>query len=414
MESDVFGKLVVSEATKFVTKYNTCSNLQLHSQELSSTNEKLEKTVQGIETYGINKHSIMQQNNFLSQRHSIESLEKTIQEILALVTKQNFIVQENNLHCQKLNSNIESLEKTTQGIVTLVTKQSSIMQENNFRSQELNSNLNNLEKTVQEIETHVIKQVWKVNSLEENVIKILQSVEKTLPETCADISDCQSGVYHIQPRTRCPYTFEVFCDQEYEGGGWLVIHNRYDGSVGFYRDWEEYEAGFGDLHGEFWLGLKKIHELTYAKPHELHIILEDIDGKVVTAHYDRFVVGGPETKYVLKSLGTYTGTAGDSLSIHAGMKFTTIDNDNDAPSRHQRHLNSHVSCQQQCTSFWRCKCAADYVNLREDSCISVMPSIDKEITQSSDGGESSGRVDSGQPPPDVVVTLVENARPIIL
>ncbi|XP_053692586.1 angiopoietin-related protein 6-like [Sabethes cyaneus] len=140
----------------------------------------------------------------------------------------------------------------------------------------------------------------------------------------------------------CSDAFEVYCDQEYEGGGWLVIQNRYQSSVSFYRGWKEYEAGFGDLRGEFWLGLKKIHEITNAKAHELLIILEDFDGKVVTAQYDRFLVGGPGTKYVLRSLGTYTGTAGDSLRYHAGMKFSTFDNDSSGKDNDKYNHNCAV------------------------------------------------------------------------
>ncbi len=44
--------------------------------------------------------------------------------------------------------------------------------------------------------------------------------------------------------------------------GWTVIQRRSNGSVDFYRGWDEYKNGFGDLRTEFWLGNEKIHQLT--------------------------------------------------------------------------------------------------------------------------------------------------------
>lgn len=34
-----------------------------------------------------------------------------------------------------------------------------------------------------------------------------------------------------------------------------VIQRRYDGSVNFYRDWNDYKSGFGSMNSEFWLGM---------------------------------------------------------------------------------------------------------------------------------------------------------------
>ncbi|XP_033251357.1 angiopoietin-related protein 7-like [Drosophila miranda] len=55
------------------------------------------------------------------------------------------------------------------------------------------------------------------------------------------------------------------------GPGWMAIHRRLDGSVNFYRNWDQYRKGFGKLNGEFFIGLKKLHRLTSSQPHELYI-----------------------------------------------------------------------------------------------------------------------------------------------
>ena len=46
------------------------------------------------------------------------------------------------------------------------------------------------------------------------------------------------------------------------GGGWAVFQKRLDGSVNFYRGWNDYKARFGHLNGEYWLGLAKLNKLT--------------------------------------------------------------------------------------------------------------------------------------------------------
>ena len=130
----------------------------------------------------------------------------------------------------------------------------------------------------------------------------------------------QSGVYntiHGKP---------VYCDMD--EGGWLVFQRRLDGSVDFFRTWAEYRQGFGDLEGEFWLGLDRIHQLTYNKRYMLRIVLEEFDGNTAYADYSYFSVSGESQKYKL-SLGEYTGNATDSFSNHKKYSFTTKDQDND-------------------------------------------------------------------------------------
>ena len=84
--------------------------------------------------------------------------------------------------------------------------------------------------------------------------------------------------------------FQVYCDQKTAGGGWAVFQKRQDGSVSFYRAWNDYKKGFGDLKGEFWLGLDKIHRLTRQTKNKLRVDLQDFKGKSAYAEYDFFAV----------------------------------------------------------------------------------------------------------------------------
>uniref|UniRef100_A0A182NVM1 Fibrinogen C-terminal domain-containing protein n=1 Tax=Anopheles dirus TaxID=7168 RepID=A0A182NVM1_9DIPT len=113
------------------------------------------------------------------------------------------------------------------------------------------------------------------------------------------------------------------------GSGWIVFQRRFDGSVGFNRSWEEYDDGFGDLRGEHCLGLRKLRKIVTTERHELLIELEDFLGQLQYAKYDNFLVANVSEGFQLKSLGSYTGTAGDSLSPHIGKVFATFDK-NDA------------------------------------------------------------------------------------
>ena len=100
--------------------------------------------------------------------------------------------------------------------------------------------------------------------------------------------------------------FEVFCDQKTAGGGWTVFQKRRDGSVDFFRAWDDYKRGFGNLNGEFWLGLDKIQRLTVSGGYKLRVDLEDIHGKTAFAEYSSFSVTSERAKYQL-NLGSYTG-----------------------------------------------------------------------------------------------------------
>ena len=78
----------------------------------------------------------------------------------------------------------------------------------------------------------------------------------------------------------------MHCDQTTAGGGWTVIQEKMDRSVNFNSPQDDYKHGFGNLVGEFWLGLDKINRLTRnkkkKKKKKLGVDLGVKTGKTVT------------------------------------------------------------------------------------------------------------------------------------
>ena len=120
---------------------------------------------------------------------------------------------------------------------------------------------------------------------------------------------------------------------ETDGGKWLVIQRRINGSVDFYRNWTDYVHGFGDLEGEFWYGLENIHCFTTREDVELRIEVGNETTPSIVWTYQLFRVSGAATEYILTT-GEGQGTGSpDNMAPQDGRRFSTRDHDNDAWSR---------------------------------------------------------------------------------
>ncbi|XP_077777014.1 tenascin-X isoform X14 [Podarcis muralis] len=118
---------------------------------------------------------------------------------------------------------------------------------------------------------------------------------------------------------------QVYCDMETDGGGWIVFQRRMNGETNFWRNWQEYATGFGNLTREFWLGNDALHQLTTSGDYELRVDLR-AGNESVYATYQNFRVDPPADHYRLH-LGSYSGTAGDAFTYHSGSVFSTKDRD---------------------------------------------------------------------------------------
>ncbi|XP_034475554.1 microfibril-associated glycoprotein 4-like [Drosophila innubila] len=199
----------------------------------------------------------------------------------------------------------------------------------------LQAELENEKKSVLDKESNI--------QLLKNEIQLLRAEQERQrilhgPHNCTDAKS--SGINEILLPKFSSQPFKVACDAETQGGGWTIILRRMDGSVNFYRNWREYKNGFGNLNGEFFMGLDKMHEITAERKQELLFLLEDFEGDKRFEKYHEFAIGNESQQYELHTLGDASGTAGDSLKYHHGSKFSTFDRDNDGQSDNCAELDT--------------------------------------------------------------------------
>ncbi|VDI27193.1 Hypothetical predicted protein [Mytilus galloprovincialis] len=165
-----------------------------------------------------------------------------------------------------------------------------------------------------------------------------------------------SGVYTIYVDNQ---PLDVYCEMT-SSGKWTVFQRRIDGSTDFYRTWQEYKQGFGNVNSEFWLGNDNLHKILSTGNFKLRIDLGDWNGEMRYAEYDTFVVGNEATNYVL-TIANYNGNAGDSLIAQDayyqpnGYGFSTWDRDNDG--------TIHVNCGEiEHSGWWFKRCTKGNLN----------------------------------------------------
>ena len=164
----------------------------------------------------------------------------------------------------------------------------------------------------------------------------LLQMKKLFPKTPSRIFDFKifcSGPSEPFSSEGTDFTLYAPCDMGTDGGGWMVIQRRIQSltpAVTFYRNWGDYENGFGDLNGEFWYGLRNLHCLTAQEEVELRIdmVMKKTKAKIWWT-YQTFKVAGVGDKYRLTIGGGKGSALKDAMAYHNGMQFSTYNQDND-------------------------------------------------------------------------------------
>ncbi|XP_015032497.3 fibrinogen-like protein 1 [Drosophila willistoni] len=193
---------------------------------------------------------------------------------------------------------------------------------------ELNSQVVSYKKDLTTTHTKLTAKTCLLESNSKQLNRTKQRLDlckERIPKTgCKGLA---SGIYMIAVNKLDP--FSAFCNGDIEGGGWIVIQKQFDGSVDFNRTWTEYREGFGNVGGEFFIGLEKLHSITNSGSFELYMQLGFFNRSFNFAAYDNFSIGSEDEKYELKSLGRFRGTAPNNMNYHLNQKFSTFDQDND-------------------------------------------------------------------------------------
>uniref|UniRef100_A0AAG5DKN2 Fibrinogen C-terminal domain-containing protein n=1 Tax=Anopheles atroparvus TaxID=41427 RepID=A0AAG5DKN2_ANOAO len=279
-------------------------------------------------------------NRFLRKELSSTTLPDGSSEYKALVVKLDYLQYkliemdfEMKEQGERIAENLDHLEKVFSGMAWSIDR----------LEQAIGHNLTALQSQSEKILSHQLvcanheqirNEIFNLvpkPGLSEDVSSVLEmdSFRRKGPfGSCREEPSKVSGKYLIRPEGDSE-PFEAYCEQTKFGGGWLVIQQRFDGSLDFFRNWTEYRNGFGSLDREFWFGLERIHQLTRRSTHQLIVEVEAFDGDQRYARYTEFEIGNEKELYKLKKLGAFSGTAGDSLTYHKGWNFTTVDKDND-------------------------------------------------------------------------------------
>ncbi|KAL3053563.1 hypothetical protein OYC64_005985 [Pagothenia borchgrevinki] len=299
---------------------------QLYAQLLHEVIHKKDQVLeqQRVETLLLNAttQALQVSSNYME-------LEKKYGVLTSMMSSQNQIIARLEKQCQ-------SRDTTQAPLVTSEPPKSQPNVDRNYSS-EAKEITNDVQRDQSALPPQQENTVLSLNTTTANTPTDPSFISFPVTKTPGPWRDCQhvlesgettSGIYLLRPQS-ANRLLQAWCEQSRDEGGWTVIQRRQDGSVNFFRTWEQYKQGFGNLDGEYWLGLEHLYWLTKQAKYKLRVAMEDWQGRQVYAEYDSFHLE-PESDWYRLRLGQYQGNAGDSLSWHNNKAFTTLDRDKDS------------------------------------------------------------------------------------
>ncbi|XP_060652688.1 fibrinogen-like protein 1 [Drosophila nasuta] len=289
------------------------ADLMIKYHEIVAIHEKLMKEAFQLDEY---------KNKIIRKENDLQLCQSKVDKLESEINSQQTTINQLTLHLSDKSNNLEICE------VQLKKLNSSVI-EKDEKISEYSATIQNITENQKTISLKLEKKDKDIEICHAEIVKLNRTSDNNnIPSSCLPFGD-HPGVNEI--KVSGVGSFDVLCDSQLVGPGWIVIQQRIGGKENFTRDWATYRKGFGSLDSDFFLGLEKMYRLTSQQQYELYIHLVAKNGSIFYARYDDFKISDEDHGYSL-SLGNFNGNFWDAMRNHENMKFTTFDRDNDASS----------------------------------------------------------------------------------
>uniref|UniRef100_A0A8C5PLG3 Angiopoietin like 3 n=1 Tax=Leptobrachium leishanense TaxID=445787 RepID=A0A8C5PLG3_9ANUR len=315
--NEIFQKLTTFDQSFDVLAKQT-NEIKEKEEELKETTSKLQVNNEELKNISMQIHSQME--NLLQDKSQLQNKVGRLEEKMTQIAEGN---QEGSdlKDVAMLKNFVEEQGINIRRLLKIVQEQHVQLDHQNGQIKDLEDKLisaGNHENLKTSSTGHVIPRptVYRPQNITDPTAH-----DNDKPRDCTDIynrGERSSGVYAITPNGSAE--FNVYCEVTSDNA-WTVIQKRLDGSVDFNQTWEEYSNGFGDLVGEFWLGLAKIYTLAQQADYILHIELQDWKENKRYVEY-AFSLGNEDSRYALQ-LSQVSGNIPSALPERNPLPFST-------------------------------------------------------------------------------------------
>ncbi|XP_016064106.1 PREDICTED: angiopoietin-related protein 3 [Miniopterus natalensis] len=334
--NDIFEKLNIFDQSFYDLSLQT-NEIKEEEKKLRTTTSKLQVKNEEVKNMSLELNSKLE--NVLEEKFLLQQKVRYLEEQLTNLIKNQPEIQEHP-EVTSLKTFVEQQDNSIRDLLQTVEEQYRQLNQQHSQIKEIENQLrrtgiqesteNSLSSRPRAPRTTPSLHLNETNNVEHDDI----------PADCTTIynkGEHTSGIYSIKPSGS--QVFNVYCDVK-SGSSWTLIQQRIDGSQNFNETWENYRHGFGQLNGEFWLGLEKIYSIVKQSNYILRIELEDWKD---TKHYIEysFHLGNHETNYKLH-LVEITGNVPNALPENKDLVFSTWDH----------KAKGHYSCPEGYSGGW--------------------------------------------------------------